>query len=148
MIARRALATMLAVLVTGCGLLPSTPPDWVVNRLPLDACGEEVAGHGEGLNVEARTCLLDAFEDGRGAELISTLTSVEGDPITRYTRVHENGTVEIFVDATRDRYGSGSWERLRCDGLVRVEAFNDPPDDVMPAEWVFVEDGCEALPVP
>ena len=62
---------------------------------------------GEGVDAEARTCLLEAFEEGRGAELITTQTSVEGDPITRYIRVHENGTVEIFHDATQDQYGSG-----------------------------------------
>ena len=141
-------ALPLMVSLAACGLLPSISPDWVVNRLPLESCGEEVAGHGEGLDVEARSCLLEAFDDRRGAELISTFTSVEGDPIRRYTRVHANGTVELFVDATRDRFGSGEWERLRCDRLVPVEEFNDPPDNVMPAEWVFVEEGCEPLPAP
>jgi hypothetical protein len=120
----------------------------VTNRLPLEACGTEEYGHGEGVDVEARTCLLEAFQEGRGAELITTATSVEGDPITRYIRVHENGTVEIFHDATRDRYGSGRWERLRCEWLVPVEQFNDPPDLVVPETEVFVEDGCEPQPIP
>ena len=148
MVTHLALTTALLFAVAGCGFLPSIPPDWVVDRLPLESCGEEVAGHGEGLDVASRQCLLNAFEDGRGAELISTFTSVEGDPITRYTRVHENGTVEVFVDATRDRFGSGAWERLRCERLAPVAEFNDPPDNVMPAEYVFVEEGCESLPVP
>ena len=56
--------------------------------------------------------------------------------------------VEIFVDVTRDRFGSGLWERLRCEMLVSVDEANDPPDLVFPAEMVFVEDGCEELPVP
>jgi hypothetical protein len=136
------------LLITGCGLLSSPPPDWVTNRNPLESCGTEDFGRGDGVDVAARTCLLQAYEEGRGAELITTGTSVEGDPITRYVRVHENGTVEVFVDATRDSYGSGEWERLRCDRLVGVAEFNDPPDLVFPASEVFVEDGCESLPIP
>jgi hypothetical protein len=136
------------VLLCGCGLLPSVQPEWVVNRKPLESCGQEQVGHGEGTDVAARTCLLEGFEGGRGAELISTVTSVEGDPITRFVRVHENGTVEIFVDATRDQFGSGAWERLVCERLLPVAEVNDPPDLVFPDSEVFVEDGCEPLPLP
>jgi hypothetical protein len=139
---------ILAALVAGCGFISEPPPDWVTNRLPLESCGTEDYGRGEGVDVEARTCLLEAFEDGRGAELVTTRTSVEGDPIARYIRVHENGTVEIFVDASRDLFGSGAWERLRCERLVPVEEFNDPPDLVFPETDVFVEDGCASLPPP
>lgn len=133
----RAAALLAAVVATGCGLLPPVPPDWVANRQPLPACGEEVRALGEAGDVAARTCLLDAHVEGRPAELISTQPTIEGDPITRYVRVHENGVVEIFVDATRDRFGSGTWERLRCETLTAV-----------PDETVFVESGCEELPVP
>ena len=90
--------------------------------------------------------MLEAFESGRSAELTSTMTSVEGDPITRIIRVLEDGTVEVFVDATRDNYGSGQWERLRCTALVPVAEVNDPPNLVYPEEHVFVEDGCELMP--
>jgi hypothetical protein len=144
----RAAALLAAAVVTGCGLLPSAPPDWVVNRQPLESCGTEDFGHGEGADVTGRTCLLEAFGEGRGAELITSQTSVEGDPIVRYIRVHENGVVEIFHDATRDRFGSGEWERVVCDRLVPVAEANDPPDDVVPETMVFIEAGCEALPVP
>ncbi len=129
-------------LTTGCGLLSFVPPDWVTNRDPLPLCGEEDIGHGDGFDPAARACLLEAFQDGRSAELISTQTSIEGDLITRYLRVHESGTIELFVDATRDRFGSGQWERLECQRLVPVAEYNDPPDTVLPAEFVFVEDGC------
>ena len=145
---RSAALVLVAAMLSGCGLLPSGPPDWVANRLPLPGCGEEVIGQGGEFDVAARTCLLEAFESGDGAELISTQTSVEGDPITRYLRVHENGTIELFVDATRDRFGSGEWERLHCERLVPVADANDPPDLVVPDAMVFMEDGCETLPVP
>ena len=94
--------------------------------------------------MPGRAC-SDAFQNGDGAELISTRPTDEGDPVTRYYRVHENGTVELFVDATRDRFGSQRWSRYRCDRLV-------PADDVNPdlgnEERVFVELGCEELPIP
>jgi hypothetical protein len=131
---RLAAAVIAAVVIAGCGTLQ---PDWVVNRLPLPSCGEEVLEQGEAADAEVRTCLLDAYLAGRGAEMISTQPTIEGDPITRYIRVHENGVVEIFVDATRDQYGSESWERLRCEALLPVEDAN-----------VFVENGCEQLPLP
>jgi hypothetical protein len=137
-----------AVLAAGCGILPGPVPEWVANRQPLESCGEEVLDQGEPHDQAVRGCLLQAFEEGRGAELISSQPTIEGDPITRYVRVHENGVVEIFVDATRDRFGSGRWERIVCDDLVPVEDASDPPDLVFPAEMVFVENGCEELPLP
>ena len=103
-----------AALVAGCGILPAAVPDWVANRQPLESCGEEVLEQAQPFARAARECLFQAFLDGRAAELISTQPTIEGDPITRYIRVHENGVVEIFVDATRDRFGSGAWERIRC----------------------------------
>ncbi|MDQ2674284.1 MAG: DUF4362 domain-containing protein [Chloroflexota bacterium] len=123
-------------------------PDWITNRLPLTSCGVEDLGVERTFDADARSCLLAAHQRGSGAELISNVVSIEGDPITRYLRVHDNGVIELFVDATRDRYGSGRWERLRCDRLVPVAEANDPPDVVHPLEMVFVEDGCEELPVP
>ena len=137
----------LCLVLAACGFLPSVPPDWVANRNPLDLCGEEDVGRDGGFDVEARRCLLDAYRAGRGAELISTMTSVEGDEIVRYVRVHENGTVEIFVDATRDRYGSGEWERLTCERLTPVDEFNGP-DLSFPPEQVFVEEACQPAPIP
>ena len=141
---RIAAGLLAAAVLAGCGILPSAPPEWVVNRQPLESCGEEI----DTLNAAARACLLEAFESGRGAEIISTQATIEGDPITRYIRVHDNGVVEIFIDATRDRFGSGEWERLVCDRLVPVAEANDPPDLVFPDAMVFIEDGCEELPVP
>ena len=144
----RPAAILAAAVLTGCGMLPTTPPAWVVNRRPLPACGIEELGQGEAGDEEVRGCLLAAYQEGRAAEMISTFPTIEGDPITRYIRVHENGVVEIFVDATRDRFGSGAWERVRCEALVPVEQVNDPPDTVFAPGTVFVEDGCTGEPVP
>jgi hypothetical protein len=120
----------------------------VVNRTPLPLCGAEEVGLEGTYDAEARACLLAAHLDGRGAELLTTQNTMEGDPINRYVRVHENGVVEIFVDATRDRFGSGEWERLVCQRLAPIAEVNEPPDLVFPADMVFVEEGCEELPTP
>ena len=145
----RHLATaIVGAFLVGCGVVGGPDPDWVTNRLPLTSCGVEEVGIEGNFDGKARACLLDAYEAGEGAELISTQTSVEGDPITRFLRVHENGVIELFVDATRDRYGSGEWERLTCDRLVPVAEANDPPGTTFPDAMVFVEDGCQQQPVP
>lgn len=143
---RAVLVAILGLLAACTGDFAADDPDWIVNRLPLASCGvETIEANGLPLDVDARSCLLDAFQDGAGAELISTRPTDEGDPVTRYYRVHENGTVELFVDATRDRFGSQRWMRYRCDRLV-------PADDVNPdlanEERVFIELGCEELPIP
>jgi len=145
---RRAAAAsgLLIWMLSGCaGFQAADQPDWIVNRMPLESCGVETIDNGMGLNVEGRTCLLSAFQAGDGAELVSTSLTEEGDPITTYYRVHENGTVEIFIDATRDRFGSRRWQRYRCD---RLSPANDVNPDLANEARVFLEQGCEELPIP
>ena len=121
----------------------SAQPDWIVNRLPLASCGEEVLERGD-TDVEARQCLLDAFRAGEGAELISTQAAGQDGQITRYLRVHENGTIEIFIDATGDPTGSGAWER---ETLRRRCSVPDEVRDVW-VEEVFVMIDCQSQPIP
>ena len=143
----RVVALLLAsVALMGCGMLPSAPPDWVANREELPSCGAEDAGH-RTYDAAARTCLLDAYRAGQAAELISTELTIEGDPITRYLRVHPDATIEIFVDSTRDTFGSGGWERVICEDLIPVAEINDPPDIFYPEEMMFLEELCVAVPV-
>ena len=134
-------------LMAGCGLLPVATPDWVANREPLPPCGEEDVGVDGGFDAEARRCLLDAFESGGTGELITTQTTVEGDPVTRFLRVHDSGEIELIVDATRDAYGSRGWERLSCDRLVPVEEA-EGPDVSFPDDMIFIEEGCQQRPLP
>lgn len=126
----------------GCGGLPSDQPDWIVNRLPLTACGEEVVERGH-TDVEARQCLLDAFRAGEGAELITTQASGVDGQVTRYLRVHENGVIEIFTDATQDPTGSGAWERETCGQMLGADEVRD-----VWVEEVFVMLDCNAQPIP
>jgi hypothetical protein len=132
---------LATIAVAGCGMLrfAGPPPDWVTDRAPLPLCGEESPRQ---VDEEARRCLLDAFLSGGEGELISTMTSIEGDPITRYVRVHADGTVKIFHDATQDRFGSGRWEHLTCRALLPVEETNDA-GNFSPPEYVFSEVDCQ-----
>ena len=131
-----AAAAIATVTLAGCAIADS-PPGWITNRMPLSSCGVEQVGEDQAYNEAARRCLLDAHRARRGAELITTQITEEGDPISGYIRVHENGVVELFIDATQDRFGSGTWERWQCEGL---SAESDGR--------VFVPDECQQLPTP
>jgi hypothetical protein len=135
----RALLAGALFATAGCGASIPNAPDWIVNRQPLPFCGEETVGPDGGHNLDARRCLLAAFESGGEGELISHATTIEGDPRTQLTRVHANG-VEIFVDATSDRFGAGRWVRLTCQSLTAVDDATAAP--------VFTEDECEEQPIP
>jgi hypothetical protein len=123
-----------AILLAGCGLMPSREPEWFTNRMPLASCGTEVEG--ENPDVAARRCLLEAYRAGRGAELIMRGQMGTGEPLTSYLRVHENGTIEMFLNLGADPSAPGAWERFRCEILA--------PDP----DHVFIQEGCELLPVP
>jgi hypothetical protein len=130
------------LLLTGCTVLSTAQPQWVVNRQPLPSCGEEVVERGD-TDVEARQCLLDAFRAGTGGELITTQLIGENGQITRYLRVHENGTIEVFIDATQNPVGSGTWERETCGAMLGADEMRD-----VWVEEVFVILNCESQPVP
>jgi hypothetical protein len=145
----RATWVVALVAVAGCGVVATSPvPDWIANRRPLAACGVETIGEEwRGVDTDARQCLLDAWQDGRGAELISTHPTREGDPVTDYLRVHENGTIEVFIDATQDTVGTDDWSRQTCERLVPIGAMGFPPSEA-PESLLFAASGCESLPIP
>jgi hypothetical protein len=63
-------------------------------------------------------CIVKAARDGRGARAVVALTTIEGDPILNYIFVRSRRDVLVVVDSTRDRFGSRSWDRFGCTGLV------------------------------
>lgn len=128
-----------ALMAGGCGLADPFQPDWVVQRRPLPACG---AGAGPA-DVAAQECLFEAYRTGRDAELVSSSLDPIGRPIVSYLRVHENGTIEMFLDLPGDALSS--WERFRCERLVPAAEGGGP---ALPADTVFVQEGCEMLPLP
>jgi hypothetical protein len=134
---RRAGLMAAAVLLAACGSLAAPMPDWMINRNPLPGCGVERLGADLAYDEGARTCLMNAYLGGRSAEMITHQVTEDGDPVTGWVRVHENGVIELFIDATLDRAGSGAWERWRCDALSQEAGGR-----------VFVPDECEQLPIP
>jgi hypothetical protein len=139
---RAAALAVAAVTLVGCGVMQPALPQWVADRKPLAACGEEVVERGD-TDVEARQCLLDAFRAGEGAELITTQARGEDGEVTRYLRVHENGTIEIFTDATQDPTGSAAWERETCSQMLGADEVRD-----VWVEEVFVMIDCNSQPIP
>ncbi len=121
------IASALAVLASGCSAL-SAAATGVAFRKPLPSCGSETTTQDSGFNVEGRRCFWDAYLAGRPAEFVSTRPSVEGDPITKIYRVLSPGHVEIFIDATKDRFGSGTWEKYTCRTLHLVKGGRVEPD--------------------
>jgi hypothetical protein len=131
-----------ALLLAGCGLLPVGLPDWVANRQQLPACGEERHVRGD-TDVEARQCLLDAYRAGREAELITTEAITEGREVTRYLRVHADGTIEVFTDATRDTLrADAGWQRETCGQMLGAEEVRD-----VWIEEVFIILDCAVEPI-
>ncbi|HET9416674.1 MAG TPA: hypothetical protein VFP30_03960 [Candidatus Limnocylindria bacterium] len=132
----------LAAMVAGCEGFAPPMPDWIVNRQPLDSCAEGIVEDGSPEAEVAQRCMLDAYGDGRGAELVTSGQMETGDPMTTYLRVHRNGTIEVFRNLGGDPNAPGAWERMRCENLVPTDLVRGP------AEGAFTVTGCEMLPLP
>ena len=57
-------------------------------------------------------------------------TSVEGDPFVSIYRWESDGHLEMYVDATRDRLGSGQWEHGTCQRVTTE--FPNAPEQLPP----------------
>ena len=116
---------VLALVAGGLILLSlsacSYTPDSVENRKQLPSCGEyENANEPYSPDqLRKNRCVIDAFGEGRQAELIVTLATVEGDAYTEYVRVLGAGRVEVFVDLTGDTEAGpeARWSRSLCRDL-------------------------------
>jgi hypothetical protein len=100
---------------------PSTSgsdPSEVANREALPLCGIERAGASA---PEARKCFVDAVLAGGQAEFISYRATAEGNPITLVFRYAGFGSVQLFLDQTRDPQSAGGWLFLWCDITLRAD---------------------------
>ena len=83
--------------------------------------------------------LIDGLSDDLGRD--ATRPTAEGDPITTIYRVLPDGSVEVFIDSTQDKWGSGRWEHLSCRTLAHYEngTFSNDfgPDDTCVATPLF-----------
>lgn len=131
------MATIAAVAIAACDLLGGTiplggptfadAPAAVTQRVSLPPCGEETVGLNEGFDIEGRECLWAAYGEGRPAEFVSTLSTMEGDPITFIYRVLPDGSVEVFIDSTHDKWSAMTWLHLACPGLSLVDGAPGQP---------------------
>jgi hypothetical protein len=103
-------------------------PAMVAARAPLPFCGDENISLPDGTpDVAARACFWEAYEAGSPAEFVSTNTTMEGDPIITIYRVTDAGTVEVFIDSTKDRWSAMTWLRLECPELALDPAAQGQP---------------------
>ncbi len=132
-----ALACLFVLVACNLVRLPVATPAEVSGRTELPSCPEERREQGDPPNAEGRQCLLTAFEEGRPAEFVSTRPTIEGDPITTIYRVWPSAElpVEIFQDATRDRYGSGAWSYVGCEALEPTDSGEIFEPVGCPDEW-------------
>jgi len=116
-------ACFLAASATGCSrpvAADQVHQRWV-DRSRLDSCGDVVLEPGVALRRAGGSelsCLRKAFRSGSGAELAVHQFTTEGDPVISYVRVVPDGSVEVYVDSTRDAFGSGRWSYSTCAGLA------------------------------
>lgn len=121
-VAAAAAAFLSALAAAGCGGGGGGggPSESVDNRRRMPSCGAYDAPVGA-LAPEsrsARDCLLTAFREGREAEVAITVVSIEGDPITTIYRVLGPLDVELFVDASADKFGAVDTYHQRCTSVA------------------------------
>jgi len=121
---RRRAALALALLVaTGCGGGGSDDgglSDSADGRRRMPSCGSYTVTAGElpAADRSARDCFLAAFGNGTQKELSVTVHSMEGDPITTIYRVLGVNDVELFVDASADKFADVKQYHQRCTSVV------------------------------
>ena len=71
---------------------------------------------GEQLAVSAAQadCLREALAKGKGAELLISYPTVEGDEIRDHFRLTPDGELELYSDTTDDAYSDQKWEFTAC----------------------------------
>ena|GEM_PF-4735964 len=118
---------MLAlVLLAGCGSKGggggggSGLSDSAEGRRRMPSCGTYNAGDGELAPADraVRDCFLAAFGAGEQKEVTITATSIEGDPITTIYRVLGPDDLELFVDASTDKFAAVKTYHQRCRTLA------------------------------
>jgi|GEM_PF-5263927 len=98
-------------------------PESVKLRPPYQYCGVEVMlnesmlGEASEPDILARECFIQAARiGGYAAEFVSHQQTIEGDIVTYIYRSDGTGNVELFVDSTRDQFGSSAWTVTTCSG--------------------------------
>lgn len=93
-------------------------------------CGSEQLGL-DGLlydsaDIKGRRCFLDHHAARLPATFVQSSSTDEGDPIIVVLRTRADGTATVFIDSTRDRFGSGEWSSSECSRIVDLTSSTDP----------------------
>ncbi|NNG40383.1 DUF4362 domain-containing protein [Flexivirga sp. ID2601S] len=109
--------TAVALVLCACSSSqPTTDPVEAAfeSRAPMLSCGKARLPQGTTslMPVKLSSCLQTARARHETAEARITQPTSEGDPIVTYLRVRSNGTFELYVDSTRDRFGLRQWQRV------------------------------------
>ena len=113
------LARLGAVLIAGASvlvLLDASSASPQVTPASYPRCGTYWNKNTPVTSAQRRvnSCVVNAAREGRHARAVAVLTTIEGDPIPTYVYVRAKADLLVFTDSTRDRFGSGGWERSRC----------------------------------
>ena len=109
-----ALAAVAAVLLTGCAGGPDPEKGRFEGRAPLESCGELSLAEGETVPADAWDCLEAGVETG--AEFVVAVPA-DGAVTRYYFRTSpEIAGVEMFIDATEEKWGTGKWDTRTCTG--------------------------------
>ena len=84
----------------------------------------------DGLDETSRRCFLDRHISGQPAVFVEAFPTTEGDPVVTVWRTRPDGTIEQHVDATRDNFGSGTWQSTTCGRLTT--RFSQSPEPTQP----------------
>jgi hypothetical protein len=145
---RRAGGALLVAVVAGCApAMPPPHPD-VAGRPVLPSCGVEDLRGGstrERANVDARRCIIAAWEDREPAELTRYRPNIEGQPpVTEIVRVLGDGRVELFHFAGHGGAIPGFWRHSTCDDLLYGDRAPVQPPEAADELAVFIPSECEA----
>jgi hypothetical protein len=116
-VTRLLLGAVAGATLAGCSLLGDPVQRQWEDRDQLPSCGAvqlDQTQRLESVGGDALACLEAARSSGAGGELVLTYLTTEGDPIIEYRRVTPAGSTEVYTDATKDKFGDGTWHYGSC----------------------------------
>lgn len=116
-IRRSALIGMLILLLASCAFFGDPVERQWNDRKALPSCGSVELNQGDRLEVVAAQeieCMRQALRAEAGAELSVTQPTTEGDPVRSHFRLTPSGRIEVYDDATDDRFSDQKWHFEAC----------------------------------
>lgn len=122
------MSMIIVALLVIIGLSVRTPPPLgFLTRADVPACPQVSIRELSSASGPARAlvdgCLFGEQAQRRGAELVVTSTTEEGDDIRTYYRaLPPTAGLEVWRDSSGDRYGSSGWEHQVCPEATSIAA--------------------------